>query len=109
MGIHWEQILTTTESIQLENASGTIINPSTDETLATLQSMLVALERIASQSPRLTRTKEINVAMDNFWQAYTTSVINTTSNPVNWNITYRTNEVNYFSNMGANHLYRNIN
>lgn len=37
-----------------------------DEALNALQSMLNALERLASQSPRLTRTKEVNIAMDNF-------------------------------------------
>lgn len=99
----------------IKNVSGVQINPATEEKQdvlieisKTLQSILTTQERIASQSPRLSRSKEVNVAMDSFWSAFTTSVINANSN-FSTGLTFsRLNENFHFSNMWANQLYRNI-
>lgn len=77
MGIHWEQILTTTESIQLENTSGTIINPATEEKqdtniaiLGELRTLNTSIHELAREQARFAslRPSELPYAKTNLDQ-----------------------------------------
>ena len=78
-------------------------------TQKTLSSIYTVLNEISNKLPRVTRTKEETVNFsESFGSAFTTSVVNATSNPITWVTVLRMQEPFNFSSMWANNLYNNI-